>query len=189
MARPNMYSVKVKIIEQQNMQAIHRVRNEIKNNRIAKANQIRGLVAEYGLVAPKELSSLRSAIPDWLEDASNGLTLIFRQLLQELYENLCSMDKRMAELDKQIIIVIAQHDPIAKRLQQLRGIGPLIATALVAAMGDAYLRCLLVHGTRSAMRTAKDKDDRLSRWITNLQEIRHANVAACAMTNRSNRRG
>jgi len=220
MARPNMYPVKVKTIEQQDMQAIHRIRNEIKNHRIAKANQIRGLVAEYGLVAPKELTSLRSAIPEWLEDASNGLTMFFRQLLQGLYEDLYSMDKRMAELDKQIA-VIAQQDPIAKRLQQLRGVGPLIATALVATMGDgkqyrkgrdmaaaigltprqhssggkdrllgiskrgdAYLRCLLVHGARSAMRTAKDKDDRLSRWITNLQDRRHANVAACAMANK-----
>jgi len=220
MARPNMHPVKVKTIEQQDMQAIHRIRNEIKTHRIAKANQIRGLVAEYGLVAPKELSSLRSAIPDWLEDASNGLTMFFRQLLQGLYEDLCSMDKRMTELDKQIA-VIAQQNPIAKRLQQLRGVGPLIATVLVATMGDgkqyrkgrdmaaaigltprqhssggkdrllgiskrgdAYLRCLLVHGARSAMRTAKDKDDRLSRWITNLQDRRHANVAACAMANK-----
>ena len=206
MARPNMHPVKVKTIEQQDMQAIHRIRNEIKTHRIAKANQIRGLVAEYGLVAPKELSSLRRAIPDWLEDADNGLTLFFRQLLQGLYEDLSSMDKRMTELDKQIA-VIAQQNPIAKRLQQLRGVGPLIATALVSTMGDgkqyrkgrdmaaaigltprqhssggkdrllgiskrgdAYLRCLLVHGARSAMRTAKDKDDRLSYWITSLQE-------------------
>ena len=135
MARPNMHPVKVKTIEQQDMQAINRIRNEIKTHRIAKANQIRGLVAEYGLVAPKELSSLRRAIPDWLEDADNGLTLFFRQLLQGLYEDLSSMDKRMTELDKQIA-VIAQQNPIAKRLQQLRGVGPLIATALVSTMGD-----------------------------------------------------
>jgi len=220
MARPDMYPVKVKTIEQQDIQAIHRIRNEIKSHRIAKANQIRGLVAEYGLVAPKELSSLRRAIPEWLEDATNGLTLFFRQILQGLQEDLYSMDKRMAELDKQIAL-IAQQNPIAKRLQQLRGVGPLIATALVATMGDgkqyrkgrdmaaaigltprqhssggkdrllgiskrgdAYLRCLLVHGARSAMRTAKDKDDRLSRWITHLQDRRHANVAACAMANK-----
>jgi len=88
MARPNMHPVKVKTIEQQDMQAIHRIRNEIKTHRIAKANQIRGLVAEYGLVAPKGLSSLRRAIPDWLEDADNGLTLFFRQLLQGLFEDM-----------------------------------------------------------------------------------------------------
>ncbi len=126
----------------------------------------------------------------------------------------------MAELDKQIAVV-AQEDPTAKRLQQLRGVGPLIATALVATIGDgkqyrkgrdmaaalgltprqhssggkdrllgiskrgdAYLRCLLVHGARSAMRTAKDKDDRLSHWIINLQARRHANVVAVAMANK-----
>jgi len=220
MARPNMYPVGIKTVEQQDIQAIHRVREGIKSHRTAKANQIRGLVAEYGLVAPIRLSSLRTAIPMWLEDASNGLTMLFRQLLQGLWVDLCSLDKRMAELDKQIAI-IAQENPVARRLQQLRGIGPLIATALVGTVGDgrqyrkgrdmaaaigltprqhssggkdrllgitkrgdAYLRYLLVHGARSAMRTAKDKDDRISRWIMNLQERRHANVAAVAMANK-----
>ena len=126
----------------------------------------------------------------------------------------------MIELDNQIA-VMAQQDPIAKRLQQLRGVGPLIATALVATVGDAkqyrkgrdmaaaigltprqhssggkdrllgiskrgdaYLRCLLVHGARSAVRTAKDKDDRLSRWVVSLQSRKHANVVAVAMANK-----
>ncbi len=120
----------------------------------------------------------------------------------------------MADLDQQVG-VIAQQDPVARRLQQLRGVGPLTATALVATIGDclqyrkgrdmvaalsltprhhssgakdrllaiskrgdAYLRCLLVHGARAAMRTAKGKEDRLSRWIINLQSRRHANVVA-----------
>lgn len=220
MARPNMHPVSVKTVEQQDIQAIHRVRDEIKSHRIAKGNQIRGLVAEYGLVAPKELSSLRRTIPAWLEDASNGLTMFFRQLLQGLWEDLRALDKRMAELDKQIVS-IAQQNMTSRRLQQLRGVGPLIATALVATVGngkqyrkgrdmaaaigltpkqhssggkdrllgiskrgDAYLRCLLVHGARSAMRTAKDRDDRLSCWITRLQDRRHANVAAVAMANK-----
>lgn len=52
MGRPNMYPVGIKTIEQQDIQAIHRVREEIKSHRTAKANQVRGLVAEYGLVAP-----------------------------------------------------------------------------------------------------------------------------------------
>jgi len=126
----------------------------------------------------------------------------------------------MDELDQQIA-VIAQENPVAKRLQQLRGVGPLIATALVATIGDArqyrkgrdmaaaigltprqhssggkdrllgiskrgdaYLRCLLVHGARSAVRTAKDKEDRLSRWIINLQARRHPNVVAVALANK-----
>ena len=220
MARPNMHPVRVKTVEQQDMQALHRIRDEIKSHRIAKANQIRGLVAEYGLVAPQQLTALRSAIPDWLEDAENGLTFLFRQLLQGLWEDLRILDRRMAELDQQVA-VIAQEDPTAKRLQQLRGVGPLIATALVATIGDArqyrkgrdmaaaigltprqhssggkdkllgiskrgdaYLRCLLVHGARSAMRTARNKEDRLSRWIIDLQTRRHANVVAVALANK-----
>ncbi len=220
MGRPNMHPVKVKTVDQQDLQAMHRIRDEIKSHRIAKANQIRGLVTEYGLVAPQQLLALRRAIPDWLEDAENGLTFLFRQLLQGLWEDLRMLDRRMAELDQQIA-VIAEEDPTAKRLQQLRGVGPLIATALVATVGDgrqyrngrdmaaalgltprqyssggkdrllgiskrgdAYLRCLLVHGARSAMRTAKDKEDRLSRWIIDLQARRHANVVAVALASK-----
>jgi transposase len=220
MGRPDMYPIKVKTVEQQDLQAMHRIRDEIKSHRIAKANQIRGLVTEYGLVAPLQLHALRRAIPDWLEDAENGLSFLFRQLLQGLWEDLRILDRRMAELDQQVAVV-AKEDPTAKRLQQLRGVGPLIATALVATVGDArqyrkgrdmaaalgltprqhssggkdrllgiskrgdaYLRCLLVHGARSAVRTAKDKDDRLSRWIINLQARRHANVVAVAMANK-----
>ena len=65
MSRPNMRFVSVKTIEQQDIQAVHRVRFELSNQRKAKAIQVRGLVAEHGLVAPKELLSLRAAIPDW----------------------------------------------------------------------------------------------------------------------------
>jgi len=220
MIRPNMYPVSVKTVAQQDLQAIHRIREEVKAHRVAKANQIRGLVAEYGLVAPKQLSALRPAIVDWLEDASNGLTDFFRQLLDGLREDLLRLDRRMAGLDQQIAEIANTH-PAAKRLQQLRGVGPLIATALVATIGDgkqyrkgrdmaaaigltprqhssggkdrllgiskrgdAYLRCLLVHGARSAIRTTNGKDDRLSRWITGLQARRHQNVVAVAMANK-----
>jgi transposase len=220
MDRPNMYPVRVKTVAHQDIQAVHRIREEIKSHRIAKGNQIRGLVTEYGLVAPQQLSALRIAIPEWLEDGDNGLTALFRQLLRGLWEDLCALDRRMAELDKQVG-VIAQHDPVVRRLQQMRGVGPLIATALVATIGDgrqyrrgrdmaaalgltprqhssggkdrllgiskrgdAYLRCLLVHGARSAMRTVKGKEDRLSRWVINLQSRRHANVVAVALANK-----
>ena len=220
MGRPNMYPVKVKTVEQQDLQAMHRIRNEIKSHRIAKANQIRGLVTEYGLVAPLQLHALRKAIPEWLEDADNGLTFLFRQLLQGLWGDLYALDQRMTERDKQIAGV-AEEAAAARGLQKLSGVGPMMATALVATVGDgrqyrkgrdmaaalgltprqhssggkdrllgiskrgdAYLRCLLVHGARSAVRTAKDKDDRLSRWIINLQARRHSNVVAVALANK-----
>jgi transposase len=73
MSRPNMRFVAVKTIAQQDIQAVHRVRAELSSHRKAKANQIRGLVTEYGLVTPKELVHLRIAIPLWLEDVLQEL--------------------------------------------------------------------------------------------------------------------
>ena len=135
MSRPNMRYVKMKSVEQQDIQAIHRVRSELMSHRTAKINQIRGLVAEYGLVASLQVSSLRTALPLWLEDADNGLTDRFRALLNGLWGDLIHLDNRIAELNGEIE-VIAKSDPVAKRLQQLRGVGPLVATALIATVGN-----------------------------------------------------
>lgn len=223
MSRPGMRFVAVKTVEQQDIQAVHRVRSGLIEQRTAKANQIRGLVAEYGLVAPKEIVHLRRALPCWLEDAENGLSGRFRRLLHGLWADLRALDDRVSELDRDIA-AIAQSDPVAKRLQQLRGVGPIIATALVAAVGnaeqfangrqmsaalgltprqhssggkerllgiskrgDAYLRTLLIHGARSVIRTARDKDDRLSQWVTRLAARSHPNVAAAALANKTTR--
>jgi len=223
MSRRHMRFVAVKTVEQQDIQAVHCVRAELTKQRTAKANQIRGLVAEYGLVAPKELEHLRRALPCWLEDVENGLSERFRRLLNGLWGDLRTLDARMAELDREIA-VIAQSDPVTKRLQQLRGVGPITATALVAAVGngeqfangrqmsaafgltpsqhssggkerllgiskrgDAYLRVLLIHGARSVIRTSKDKDDRLSQWVTRLAARSHPNIAAAALANKTTR--
>ena len=220
MIRPNMYPVPVKTVEQQDLQAIHRIRDEIKAHRVAKGNQIRGLVSEYGLVAPRELSSLRQAIPVWLEDSSEALTSSFKQLLRSLWDDLRYLDERMDELNHQIKD-LSKQDSTAKRLLQIPGIGPLIATALIATIGtgkqykkgrnmaaalgltprqhssggkdkllgitkrgDSYLRCLLIHGARSVIRTSKGKTDHLSRWIDELQKRRHSNVIAVAVANK-----
>jgi transposase len=223
MSRPNMRFVTVKTVDQQDIQATHRVREELKVRRTAKANQIRGLVAEYGLVAPKHLSSLRAAIPCWLEDAENGLTHYFRSLLHGLWQDLLALDDRLCEMDK-TIKRLAKSNEDCVRLQQLRGIGPMTSTALVATVGDArqyhkgrqmaagigitprqhssankhrllgiskrgdvYLRTLMIHGARSVVTGAKNKDDRLSRWVTEIAQRRHPNVAAVALANKNAR--
>ena len=136
MSRPNMRFVTVKTVEQQDIQATHRIRSELITQRTAKANQIRGLVAEYGLVAPKHMSSLRAAIPCWLEDAENGLTGDFRSLLHGVWNDLLGLDDRVCEMDKLIKRLAENHEDCV-RLQQLRGFGPMIATAMIATVGDA----------------------------------------------------
>ena len=83
-----MRFVEVKSVEQQDIQATHRIRSELITHRTAKGNQIRGLVAEYGLVAPQQMQTLRMAIPQWLEDGDNGLTGRFRSLLNGLWTDL-----------------------------------------------------------------------------------------------------
>ena len=223
MSRPSMRFVSIKTIGQQDIQAIHRIRRELINHRTAKGNQLRGLVSEYGLVAPQRLDLLRRAVPCWLEDGENGLTGLFRRLLQGLWQDLKTLDKRVSELDREID-QIAQSDEDAKRLQQLRGVGPITATALVAAVGtgehfsrgrqmsaslgltprqhssgskdrllgiskrgDPYLRSLLIHGARSVIRQAKNRDDHLSQWVMRLARRSHPNVAVVAMANKTTR--
>jgi transposase len=135
MSRPGMRFVEVKSVAQQDIQAVHRVRSELVAQRTAKASQIRGLVAEYGLVVPAGLPRLRAALPGWLEDAENGLSERFRRLLFGLWSDLRGLCQRVSELDDEIA-AIAKSDPVAQRLQQLRGVGPVTATALAAAVGS-----------------------------------------------------
>lgn len=141
MSRPSMRFVAVKSVEQQDIQAVHRVRTGLVAQRTSKANQIRGLVGEYGLAAPIGLGRLRRALPDWLEDAENGLSERFRRLLAGLTDDLRLLDARIGELDNEIAS-IAASDPTVQRLLELRGVGPVTATALVAALGtgEAFRR-------------------------------------------------
>ena len=93
MSRPSMRFVAIKTVEQQDIQAVHRVRSGLMDQHKAKANQLRGLASEFALVAPKELLHLRSAIPRWLEDQENGLTERFRRLLHGLWRDLKALDE------------------------------------------------------------------------------------------------
>ena len=122
-SRPSMRYVPIKTAEQQDLQAMHRIRDTLMRHRKAKANQIRGLVAEYGIVAPKTIVPLRRAIPDWLEDAENGLSDNFRALLFGLWEDFQQLEQRVKDIDRQINAV-SNTNADAKRLKQLRGVGP-----------------------------------------------------------------
>ncbi len=133
--RPNMRFVAIKTVAQQDMQAVHRIRSELVKSRTAKVNQIRGLLAEYGEIVPARIEQIRRAIPDIQEDASNGLTPLFRRLLEGLRLDLVELDHRVDELDQEIAVA-AKEDPVAQRLQSVPGIGPITATALAAAVGD-----------------------------------------------------
>jgi len=133
--RPTMRFVSVKTIAQQDLQAIHRIRSELVRQRTAKVNQIRGFLAEYGLVVGRQVATLRRALPELLEDAENGLSFDFRGLLEDLRQDLIRLDERVAEMDKKVH-TLAHSMPAAKLLQSIPGIGPISATAIVCAVGD-----------------------------------------------------
>jgi transposase len=135
MAQPGITAVPVKSVEQQDVQAQHRVRSARVAERTAQVNQIRGLLAEYGLVAPTGRLKLQGMIPKLLEDAENGLSFDFRQLLADLYADLVALNERIEQLTRSIEAHVRGHEA-AQRLLKIPGIGPLSASALVTAVGD-----------------------------------------------------
>ena len=134
--RPRMRGVPVKSVAQQDVPALHRIRERQIKARTALINQIRGLLVEYGLVIPQHASQVRHKVPFILEDAENGLTATAREWLHALVEELRALDQHIATTNQQIERVFVA-DEACQRLAQLTGIGPLTATALVAAVGDA----------------------------------------------------
>lgn len=135
-SRPTMRFVAIKSVAQQDAQALHRIRSQCVEQRTAKVNLIRGLLAEYGIVIAQQVSNLRRALVDLLEEAENGLTVEFRELLSGLREDLAYLDLRIADLTRRIERHVASHEP-AQRLLALPGIGPMTASALCATVGDA----------------------------------------------------
>jgi transposase len=134
--RPTMRFVPLKNGEQQAVLALHRARQGFVRARTAQANQIRGLLAEYGIIIPQGIGQISKRLPCVLEDGENDLPGLFRRLLQRLGEHLKQLDLQVSELDSQILLWHRQHEGSC-RLAQIPGIGPLTASALVASIGDA----------------------------------------------------
>ncbi|NML96604.1 IS110 family transposase [Paraburkholderia sp. RP-4-7] len=222
-SRPNMRFVPVKSIEQQAILALHRVRQGFVTARTAHANQIRSLLAEYGLVVPQGIHHLHQDVPDLLEDVSNELPGVFRQLVMHQLDYLRELDRQVQLLEAQIKTWHRENEA-SRRLAQIPGIGPITATALVASVGDArcfasgrqlaawiglvprqhssggkqvllgigkrgdaYLRCLLVHGARAVISAVRQKADTSTSWLGRLLARRHTNIATVALANRNAR--
>ena len=133
--RPNMRFVPVKSLEQQDIQSLHRVRSQLVARRTAQANQIRGLLLEYGLIIPQGIGHVRKAIPEMLEDGDNALTPLFRELISQLYEEMVHLDQRIRAIENKLTAISVQHED-CQRLLTIPGVGLLTATALIAAIGD-----------------------------------------------------
>ena len=134
--RPTMRFVPIKNGDQQAVLALHRARQSFVKARTAQANQIRGLLTEYGIVIPQGISHIATHLPDILEDGENGLPGVFRQLIDRLGLHLKELDHQVRELEIQIQAWHRANED-SRKLAQIPGIGPITASALVALIGDA----------------------------------------------------
>lgn len=133
--RPNMRFVAIKTVSQQELLMLHRVRQRLVIERTAKANQLRGLLAEFGIVLPQGLHRLRHLMPEILADAENGLSCRLRERFSHLFSHLRELDVSVIEWERQIV-AWHRENPLSRRLEKIPGMGPLGASALVASIGD-----------------------------------------------------
>ena len=133
--RPTMREVPIKTAEQQELQLLHRYRQGWIEQRTQVANRVRATLLEFGITIPKGIHKLRRELPFVLEDAENGLTDGTRELLHQLWCDLTALDERV-EWINQRLSQCAHQDPRAQALLQVPGVGVIVATAMVAAIGD-----------------------------------------------------
>ena len=134
-SRPNMRFVPIKTEDQQAVLCLHRIRRGLTKERTAQINQIRGLLAEFGLIIPQGRYHARHRIPEILEDAENGLPMLARRLLNNINQRILQLDEEILAYDREIQ-AMARRDEQAKRLMAIPGIGPQTATAILASAPD-----------------------------------------------------
>lgn len=133
-SRPNVRTIAVKTVEQQDIQLIHRLRQEAIKHRTALVNQLRGLLSERGIVIGQGVSQVRKRLPELLEDAENALTILSRAAFAEQYERLLELDKDVKRYDQKMN-QLCQANSLSQRLAEVPGIGPLTATIVAADLG------------------------------------------------------
>lgn len=124
--RPSMRFVPIKTVEQQAVLAVHRVRQGLVKLRTAQVNQLRCLLAEYGLVLPRGIQHMRG-VPALLDGAVNELPQTFVQLMLQQLESIRALDRRIAALEGDIRRW-HRESAASRRLAEVPGIGPLTAS-------------------------------------------------------------
>ena len=133
--RPRMKFVPIKTVEQQDILMIHRARELAIKQRTAQANQIRGILNEYGVIMAKGINKLNQLI-QVIEKNTEKLTPIAIDLIKQLYGQFKVFDGQVTQYDNQLK-KLANQNVLCKELQKMQGVGPLIASAMVATIGDA----------------------------------------------------
>jgi transposase len=135
--RPTMRFVQIKTDEQFDVQALHRARDRLVSTRTRTVSQIRSFCLEYGITMRQGIGVFKLDLPRILSDDANELTPMMRNLLRDLWDEFTQLELRVAKITRQIE-TLAKMDGVARRLQTIPGIGPLGATALLAAVGNGH---------------------------------------------------
>jgi transposase len=136
--RARMRCVPLKTTEQIELQALHRVRQGLVRERTAVVNQMRGLLLEHGIVAPVGRSGFGRRLPTTLVDAECRLSPRLLEVLDRQRRRWRALDDEINEATKELTRWAAQSEA-CQRVETIPGIGPLIATATVAAVGNGHM--------------------------------------------------
>jgi transposase len=132
--RPTMRFVPIKDIDQQDLQALHRVRERLIGERTALINEVHGLMNEYGLVLPTGVSKFHQAVVETLAAAKDTLTALSQEMFGKLVEEFVALEEQIVYYQQKLESLAKTH-PECQRLMTIPGIGPITATALIAAVG------------------------------------------------------
>jgi transposase len=133
--RKNMRFAPIKTDDQLDLQAIHRVRDRLVSRRTAVINQLRAFLLERGMVFAQKPAKLKAAMADILENAEADLTPLMRNLINTLWSEWKLVEQQIEELNDELER-ISTSDAGCTRIRQIPGIGPVVATAIVAAIGN-----------------------------------------------------
>ncbi len=128
--------VTIKTQEQQAVLAVHKIRSQKMQQRIANTNQIRGLLMEFGVVAPQGHRKLMNQFPMMIEQIKEEVPPMLIMLLRQQYEEVKRLESQIAEVEEQLKAWSKQNEA-CERLQTITGVGLLTATSVVATIGEA----------------------------------------------------
>ena len=180
----DIHPVPVKSVAQQVLTSLHRLRSGWMGERTARLNALRGLLRELGLFIPVGARNVVPAVWAQVEGADSEIPDGLRNVMAEACHEIRDIEGRIKLVERQLEATAEQLPPVALLLT-VPGIGILTATALVAFLGDGYLRTLLIHGARSVLLHARNaQPDRLREWAHKLETTHVHNKAAVAVANK-----
>jgi len=133
--RPSMRFVPPKSPEQLEIQAVHRIRQRVVASRTRLVNQVRGLLGEHGVVVARDITRIRRALSEIADSNESGFGDIFIDMLRDMRDELGELDIRLAGYNRRIKNLFRSNE-MCQRIGRIEGVGPITATAMVAAIGD-----------------------------------------------------